>query len=103
MDDRVHSKLIHCLQSWVSRFGADGSLVGVQRVYERLMNGQTRGGETRGGGAGLRRRGTTGSRFYKPVGNPHQRVRYLFFLFSVCVYTSVETRKGSTRGEKGRK
>ncbi|KAG2218360.1 hypothetical protein INT45_012502 [Circinella minor] len=73
MDDRVHSKLIHCLQSWLSRFGSDGSLVGVQRVYERLMNGQPNGGETRGGGTGLRTRGTTGSRFYKPVGNQHQR------------------------------
>ncbi|KAI9496950.1 hypothetical protein BDB00DRAFT_806146 [Zychaea mexicana] len=65
-DDRVHGKLVHCLQSWVSRFGSDGSLVGVQRVYDKMMNGQP-------GGGGARLGRGTGSRLYRPVGNAQPR------------------------------
>ncbi|KAI8140650.1 hypothetical protein BJV82DRAFT_671391 [Fennellomyces sp. T-0311] len=50
-DDRVHSVLVRCLQNWISRGGADGSLVGVQRVYDKLMMGQP---GTRGRGTGSR-------------------------------------------------
>ncbi|KAI9246727.1 hypothetical protein BDA99DRAFT_609524 [Phascolomyces articulosus] len=71
-DDRVHSKLVHCLQSWVGRFGADGSLAGVHRVYDKLMNGQP--AQT---AAGIRGgRGTAVGGFYLPVNrNYSQRQR----------------------------
>ncbi|KAI9321662.1 hypothetical protein BX666DRAFT_1904387 [Dichotomocladium elegans] len=38
-NDKVHSKLVHCLQNWMSRYGADPSFAGIQRVYDKIMNG----------------------------------------------------------------
>ncbi|CDH53101.1 predicted protein [Lichtheimia corymbifera JMRC:FSU:9682] len=38
-NDQVHSKLVTCLQNWVTRYGADPGFIGVHRVYERLTHG----------------------------------------------------------------
>ncbi|ORY94921.1 hypothetical protein BCR43DRAFT_494814 [Syncephalastrum racemosum] len=43
-DDRVHSKLVHCLQNWCTRFGSDPALAGVQRVFEKVTTGNPSGG-----------------------------------------------------------
>lgn len=39
-DDRVHGKLVHCLQNWTGRLSTtDPTYSGLVRVYERVVNG----------------------------------------------------------------
>ncbi|CAO3611985.1 unnamed protein product [Cunninghamella echinulata] len=38
-DDNVHSKLVQCLQNWVSNFGTDPSFVAICRVHEIVIQG----------------------------------------------------------------
>ncbi|CDS14196.1 hypothetical protein LRAMOSA06366 [Lichtheimia ramosa] len=52
-NDQVHSKLIMCLQNWVTRYGADPGFIGVHRVYERLTLGTSHAPPPRRGNQNL--------------------------------------------------
>ncbi|KAF7729164.1 hypothetical protein EC973_004932 [Apophysomyces ossiformis] len=38
-DDRVHGKLVQCLQNWADQYGLDPSYAAIRRIHENLMNG----------------------------------------------------------------
>ncbi|KAL0086018.1 hypothetical protein J3Q64DRAFT_1739138 [Phycomyces blakesleeanus] len=37
-DDRVHGKLVQCLQNWMAEFGRDPAFVAIHRVYDNTLD-----------------------------------------------------------------
>ncbi|KAI8337183.1 hypothetical protein BC941DRAFT_426951 [Chlamydoabsidia padenii] len=59
-DDQVHSKLVQCLQNWVSHFGSDPAFGSICRVHELVMHGAP----------SMKSGGRLGGNFFKPYQLP---------------------------------